>query len=142
MSRPECRDYRDDLKKFGRLKDECRHGRVPVACFTLACAEGDAAACRKLEGGVTSAQDKETVRRQAAREKGLPSGPNWYMSQDWYKQADGRMTASITCSATTAISLIRKPPVLERIYTTMTGDQHFVRVEDAAGKACDLARKD
>lgn len=141
-SRPECRDYRDDLKKFQALRDQCRHGRVAAACFTLACAEGDASACQRLQGSTTSSQDREAVRRQAARESGLPSGPTWYMSQDWFKQGDGRMTASINCSATTSIALIRKPPVLERIYTTVTGDQYFVRLEDAAARACALATKD
>lgn len=140
-SKSECKSYREDTKRFTSLKDDCRNGRVPAACFTLACAGGDASACNRMTGAGDAREDREAVRRLAARERGLPSGPGWYMHQDWYRGGDRRMTTSVICSASSSVGLIRKPPILDRIYTTMTGDEHFTTIEAAAKKACDLATK-
>lgn len=64
------------------------------------------------------------------------------MHEDWYKHGDGRMTTSIICNASSSVSLIRKPPILDRIFTSMTGDEYFVTVDAAAKKAYGLASKD
>jgi hypothetical protein len=140
-SKPECKTYWEDTKRFRSLKDDCRNGRVPSACFTLACAGGDASACDRMKGAGDAREDREAVRRQAARERGLPSGPGWYMHEDWYKHGDGRMTTSVICNANSSVSLIRKPPFLDRIFTSMTGDEHFSTIDAAAKKACGLATK-
>jgi hypothetical protein len=132
----ECRTYQADHKKFDSLQGDCQSGRLPAACNTLACAGGDNMACERMKTADSGQQRREDERVETTRQKGLPSGSGWYMSQDWSKYPDGRLAATINCSAKSSVMLIRKPPILERIFTSMTKDQHFVTVEEAAKTAC------
>lgn len=140
-STPECQTYYEDSKRFKSLKDDCRDKRLPAACFTLACAGGDTEACGRMKAVGNASEDREAMRKLAAREQGLPQGTGWYMHQDWYKGGDGRMTTSVICDGRNSVGLTRKPPILDRIFTSMTGEEYFATIDAAAKKACSLASK-
>ncbi|HJU70870.1 MAG TPA: DUF4124 domain-containing protein [Paucimonas sp.] len=132
----DCQAYGTDKKEITDLLRNCKKENQADACLKLSCIAGDERDCSRAK------QEKEKREKNRMRhvedvaKKGLPSGSGWYMSQDWRDVGNGMNAAIITCKENSSVVLKRNSSSLQRISTSMTGNEYFLTIEEAARKAC------
>lgn len=132
----DCQAYGTDKKEINDLLRNCKTENRADACLKLSCIAGNEGDCSRAK------QEKEKHEKNGMRhveeiaKKGLPSGSGWYMSQDWRDGGNGTNAAMITCKDNNSVVLKRNSSSLQRISTSVTGNDYFLTIEEAARKAC------
>lgn len=135
----DCEAYEADRNTLKQLISSCKNENQKGACATLLCIGGDNYACDRMKEVMGDREKTHGKRIEAAAKQGLPSGKGWFMSQDWRDGANGSKTASVDCNANTSIVLIKQSAADYRVRTSVTGEEIFLSIDEAAKKGCSKA---
>lgn len=132
----DCQIYSADKKEINDLLRNCKTENRADACLKLSCIAGDEGDCSRAKQEKEKREKNQMKHVEEVATKGLPSGPGWYMSQDWTAVGNGTNAAIITCKDNSSVVLKRNSSSLQRISTSVTGNDYFLTIEEAARKAC------